>query len=67
MPLSKEQIDLIEHIDQKVKEIQSTGGTEISIILSLADEMPKIRNIINHELKVKLMNIVILIRVFMNI
>lgn len=46
MPLSTEQINLISFIDPKVKNILSSGGDEISIMISLADEMPQIKTII---------------------
>ena len=47
MPLSTEQIDFISFIDKKVTDILSNGGTEISIILSMVDEMPQFKNLIN--------------------
>ena len=47
MPLSTEQIDFISFIDKKVTDILSNGGNEISIILSMVDEMPQFKNLIN--------------------
>ena len=47
MPLSTEQIDFISFIDKKVTDILSNGGNEISIILSIVDEMPQFKNLIN--------------------
>jgi hypothetical protein len=47
MPLSTEQINLISFIDQKVKNILSDGGDEISVMISLLDEMPKTKTIIS--------------------
>lgn len=47
MPLNTEQINLISFIDQKVKNILSSGGDEISVMVSLLDEMPQIKTIIN--------------------
>lgn len=49
MALSTEQINLISFIDQKVKNILSSGGDEISVIVSLADEMPRIKTIIESD------------------
>ncbi len=46
MPLSTEQINLISSIDQKVKNILSSGGNEASVMVALLDEMPKIKIII---------------------
>jgi hypothetical protein len=47
MSLTQEQINLISLIDQKVKAILSKGGNEISVMLSLLDEMPRVQRIIN--------------------
>ena len=47
MSLTQEQIDLIIFIDQKVKDILSSGGNEISVMISLLDEMPQIKTIID--------------------
>ena len=47
MPLKPEQINLISFIDQKVKDILSSGGNEISVMISLLDEMPRVKNIID--------------------
>lgn len=46
MTLSTEQIDLIFFIDQKVRNIISNGGNEISIMISMLDEMPRIKTLI---------------------
>jgi hypothetical protein len=46
MALSAEQIDLIFFIDQKVRNIISNGGNEISIMISMLDEMPRIKTLI---------------------
>ena len=46
MTLSAEQIDLIFFIDQKVRNIISNGGNEISIMIELLDEMPRIKTLI---------------------
>ena len=46
MPLKPEQINLISFIDQKVKDILSSGGNEISVMISLLDEMPRVKTII---------------------
>jgi hypothetical protein len=46
MALSVEQIDLIFFIDQKVKKIISNGGNEISVMMSMLDEMPRIKTLI---------------------
>jgi hypothetical protein len=46
MPLSVEQINLISFIDQKVRRILSNGGDEISIMISMLDEMPRIKTLI---------------------
>lgn len=46
MTLSAEQIDLIFSIDQKVRNIISNGGNEISIMIELLDEMPRIKTLI---------------------
>lgn len=46
MPLSTEQINLISSIDQKVKNILSSGGNKASVMVALLDEMPKIKIII---------------------
>jgi hypothetical protein len=46
MPLKPEQINLISFIDQKVKDILSSGGNEISVMISLLDEMPRVKIII---------------------
>lgn len=56
MTLSIEQINLISFIDQKVKNILFNGGDEISIIISMLNEMPRIKTLIidsadNKELK----------------
>ena len=42
-----EQINLISFIDQKVKDIISSGGNEISVMISLLDEMPRVKAIID--------------------
>ena len=34
-------------IDQKVKDILSSGGNEISVMISLLDEMPRVKTIID--------------------
>ena len=47
MPLKPEQINLISFIDQKVKDILSSGGNEISVMISLLDEMPRVKAIID--------------------
>lgn len=47
MLLNSEQINLISLIDQKVKDILSSGGNEISVMLSLLEEMPQIKTIID--------------------
>ena len=47
MPLKPEQINLISFIDQKVKDIISSGGNEISVMISLLDEMPRVKTIID--------------------
>jgi len=47
MPLKPEQINLISFIDQKVKDILSSGGNEISVMISLLDEMPRVKTIID--------------------
>jgi len=47
MSLKPEQINLISLIDQKVKDTLSRGGNEISVMISLLEEMPKIKTIIN--------------------
>ena len=47
MSLKPEQIDLISLIDQKVKDILSSGGNEISVMISLLEEMPQIKTIID--------------------
>jgi len=47
MPLKPEQINLISFIDQKVKDIISSGGNEISVMISLLDEMPRVKAIID--------------------
>jgi len=46
MALSAEQIDLIFFIDQKVRNIISNGGNEISVMISMLDEMPRIKTLI---------------------
>lgn len=46
MTLSVEQINLISFIDQKVRSILSNGGDEISIMISMLDEMPRIKKLI---------------------
>ena len=38
MSLKPEQINLISLIDQKVKDILSSGGNEISVMISLLEE-----------------------------
>jgi hypothetical protein len=47
MSLKPEQINLISLIDQKVKDILSSGGNEISVIISLLEEMSQIKTIID--------------------
>jgi len=47
MPLNATQIKLISFIDKKVKNILADGGNEISVMISLLDEMPKIKILIN--------------------
>ncbi|WPY01597.1 hypothetical protein Trichorick_01511 (plasmid) [Candidatus Trichorickettsia mobilis] len=47
MSLQPEQINLISFIDQKVKDIISSGGNEISVMISLLDEMPRVKTIID--------------------
>jgi hypothetical protein len=47
MPLKPEQINLISFIDQKVKDILSSGRNEISVMISLLDEMPRVKTIID--------------------
>ncbi len=47
MPLTIEQTNLISFIDQKVKSILIDGGNEISIMIELLDEMPRIKTIID--------------------
>ena len=47
MSLTSEQINFISYIDQKVKDIVSSGGNPISIMLSLLDAMPQMKIIIN--------------------
>lgn len=47
MSLKPEQINLISLIDQKVKDILSSGGNEISVMISLLEEMPQIKTIID--------------------
>ena len=47
MPLKPEQINLISFIDQNVKDILSSGGNEISVMISLLDEMPRVKTIID--------------------
>ena len=47
MSLKPEQIKLISLIDQKVKDILSSGGNEISVMISLLEEMPQIKTIID--------------------
>ena len=47
MSLMPEQINLISFIDQKVKDIISSGGNEISVMISLLDEMPRVKTIID--------------------
>ena len=47
MSLQPEQINLISSIDQKVKDIISSGGNEISVMISLLDEMPRVKAIID--------------------
>ena len=47
MPLKPEQINLISFIDQKVKDILSSGGNEISVMISLLDEMPRVKTIVD--------------------
>jgi hypothetical protein len=47
MPLKPEQINLISFIYQKVKDILSSGGNEISVMISLLDEMPRVKTIID--------------------
>jgi len=47
MSLMPEQINLISFIDQKVKDILSSGGNEISVMISLLDEMPRVKTIID--------------------
>lgn len=54
MSLTQEQIDLIIFIDQKVKDILSSGGNEISVMISLLDEMPQIKTIIDSVCKEEL-------------
>ena len=56
MSLNPEQINLIFFIDQKVKSILSSGGNETSIMVSLLDEMPRIKTIINSADKGELDN-----------
>ena len=47
MSLKPEQINLISLIDQKVKDILSSGGNEISVMISLLEERPQIKTIID--------------------
>ena len=47
MSLKPEQINLISLIDQKVKDILSSGGNEISVMISLLEEMSQIKTIID--------------------
>lgn len=47
MSLKPEQINLISLIDQKVKDILSSGGNEISVMISLLEEMPQIKTIMD--------------------
>ena len=54
MALNTEQINLISFIDQKVKDILSSGGDEIAVMISLLDEMPRIKTIINFANKEEL-------------
>ena len=54
MSLQPEQISLISLIDQKVKAIIADGGNEISVMISLLDEMPRIKTIINSDDKEEL-------------
>ena len=54
MSLTQEQIDLIIFIDQKVKDILSSGGNEISVMISLLDEMPQVKTIIDSVYKEEL-------------
>lgn len=54
MAFSTEQINLNSFIDQKVKNILSSGGDEISIMISLADKMPQIKTIIESDDKEEL-------------
>ena len=54
MSLTTEQINLISFIDQKVKSILIDGGNEISIMIELLDEMPKIKTVIDSAAKEEL-------------
>jgi len=54
MSLTIEQINLISLIDQKVKSILIDGGNEISIMIELLDEMPKIKTVIDSAAKEEL-------------
>ena len=54
MSLKPEQINLISLIDQKVKDILSSGGNEISVMISLLEEMSQIKTIIDYADKEEL-------------
>ena len=45
MSLKPEQINFISYIDQKVKDILSSGGNEISIMISLLDEISQMKTL----------------------
>ena len=49
MSLTPEQINFISSIDEKVKKILSSGGNEISIMISLLDEISQMKTLINFE------------------
>lgn len=54
MPLSKEQQECIALVDEKVKYIVESGGNEKEMLVSLIDQMPIIRTIVQTPDKVEL-------------
>jgi hypothetical protein len=56
MSLKPEQINFISYIDQKVKDILSSGGNEISIMISLLDEISQMKTLINSANQKELQN-----------
>jgi len=56
MSLTPEQINFISSIDEKVKKILSSGDNEISIMISLLDEISQMKTLINSANQKELQN-----------